>query len=49
MTHGLATKLRGDIMFPIIDKQRTGERIRKIMKQQNITVKQVQEAWIGCG
>lgn len=30
-------------MFPTIDRQRTGERIRKIMKQQNITVKQIQE------
>lgn len=30
-------------MFPIIDKQRTGERLRKLMKLQNITVKQVQE------
>ena len=30
-------------MFPIIDKQRTGERIRMLMKQQNITVKQIQE------
>ncbi len=33
----------GDLMFPTIDKQRTGQRLRKIMKQQNITVKQVQE------
>ena len=30
-------------MFPTIDRQRTGERIRKMMKQQNITVKQIQE------
>lgn len=30
-------------MFPTIDRQRAGERIRKIMKQQNITVKQIQE------
>ena len=30
-------------MFPIIDKQRTGQRIRMLMKQQNITVKQIQE------
>ena len=30
-------------MFPTIDKQRTGERIRQLMKQQNITVKQIQE------
>lgn len=30
-------------MFPTIDRQCTGERIRKIMKQQNITVKQIQE------
>ena len=28
-------------MFPIIDKQRTGQRIRMLMKQQNITVKQI--------
>lgn len=34
----------GDVaVFPIIDKQRTGERIRMLMKQQNITVKQIQE------
>ena len=30
-------------MFPTIDKQRTGDRIRMLMKQQNITVKQIQE------
>lgn len=30
-------------MFPTIDKQRTGERIRRLMKQKNTTVKQVQE------
>ena len=30
-------------MFPTIDKQRTGQRIRMLMKQQNITVKQIQE------
>ena len=30
-------------MFPVIDKQRTGERIRMLMKQQNITVKEIQE------
>lgn len=30
-------------MFPTIDKQRTGERIRMLMKKQNITVKQLQE------
>lgn len=32
-----------DIMFPTIDTRRTGEQIRRIMKKQNITVKQVQE------
>jgi len=30
-------------MFPTIDKQRTGQRIRMLMRQQNITVKQIQE------
>lgn len=32
-----------NIMFPTIDKQRTGERLREIMKQKNISVKQIQE------
>jgi len=30
-------------MFPTIDKKRTGDRIRMIMVQKNISVKQVQE------
>lgn len=30
-------------MFPVIDKQRTGERLREIMRQRNVTVKQVCE------
>lgn len=30
-------------MFPIIDRQQTGEKIRGIMKQKNITVKQIKE------
>ena len=30
-------------MFPTIDKERTGARIRNLMKQQNITVRQIQE------
>ena len=30
-------------MFPTIDKQKTGERLRKIMKLHNITAKKIQE------
>lgn len=30
-------------MFPTIDTKRTGQRIREVMRQKNITVKQVQE------
>ena len=30
-------------MFPTIDKERTGKRIREVMRQKNITVKQIQE------
>jgi hypothetical protein len=34
-------------MFPAIDKQRNGERIRKVMKQQNILVKQISPIKVG--
>ena len=30
-------------MYPIIDKAETGKRIRRIMKEQNISARQVQE------
>lgn len=30
-------------MFPVIDKKKTGKQINVIMKQKNITVRQVQE------
>ena len=33
----------GDFMYPLIDKQATGRRIRKIMDKKGITVRNIQE------
>ena len=37
-------RLRGDEMYPLIDKVETGKQIKRFMDCRGITVKQVQEA-----
>ena len=36
-------RLRGDEMYPLIDKEATGKQIKRFMDCRGITVKQVQE------
>lgn len=36
-------EIRGDGLYPIIDKEKTGERIRKLMEERNISVRDVRD------
>lgn len=39
------SKIGGRAMFPIIDRKRTGIRLRRIMDERGLSVKDVQRIW----